>query len=79
MAEVVAAPLIMNGIQARCGIKDTDWPGLGIGEPRFRRLVKAGARGDPGGIPSWKDPDTKTRSFHKLALIEWSKANGVAS
>lgn len=74
MADMIAAPLIMNGLEARCGIPGTDWPGLGIGEPRFRRLVKDGA------IPSWQDPDTKTRSFHKLALIEWSKANGrVAS
>lgn len=58
-------PLFINGKDARRL--------LGFGEAKFRRLVKAGV------IPSWRDPDTATRYYSRLALEDWARRNGVAA
>jgi hypothetical protein len=70
---MAGVPLWMNAKQARAGIPDTDWHGVGMGERKFRRLVHAGV------IPCWTDPDTGTRHFSRLALEAWALRNGVAA
>lgn len=71
------APLWMTAGPARCGIKDTDWGGLGIGRDQFRRLVREGV------IPSFVDPNSDAkhpvRLYSRLALEDWARRNGVAA
>lgn len=58
----MTAPLMLNGKEAQAL--------LGLGRHTFRRLVANGT------IPSWADPDTGTRWYHRPALEAWSLANG---
>lgn len=73
MAERKPAPLFLNGKEARLGVPDTDWPGLGMGRDKFRRLVHDGV------IPSFVDDDTGFRHFSRLALEAWALRNGAAA
>jgi hypothetical protein len=69
------APLVLTRREARCGIPDTDWSGVGLGEKKFNQWV------DSGRIPSIVDEEASTpnrtiRYFSRLALEAWAMRNG---